>query len=314
MMDVVPFDFRVNQNQVKSILNRALSLLPERYEFREVLGQGGQGIVISCKDKKLRKPVAIKTSIHGIQSNLQTEYEVMVAADSCAHLTSVVELTTVDDVEFLVMQHLGNDLLKDVMLQPLKRYSPLRTAHVAIEVLSAVKELHEIGYVHNDIKPSNFAFGLYPDVHGKLYLFDYGLCLRRVDGCPMLPSNRKAYDGRIYGTLEYASITAQMHQTCTVWDDLQCALYTLIELFAGSLPWANIVCPRTVLECKRNLNVDDIVRGKFYPLKRLEEYLRYGDRASIPDYEGIIKYFKDYATQAAVKSDAVWDGIFSEED
>ncbi|KHJ45789.1 hypothetical protein D918_04001 [Trichuris suis] len=306
---------RVNKEKAinKAHIEHALSLLPERYEFRQLLGQAGCGIIFSCNDKVAKRQVAIKTCIRGVQSNLQMECEVMKAAKSCDHLVKLYEYITVNDTEYLIMQHLGDDLSKEVLSQPMKRYSPLKTTEVAVDLVSAVRELHEIGYVHNNIKPSNVAFGQFPDGHGKLYLFDYCLCRRTFSYLPS-QSQWSPCSSRTHGTLQYLSIAAQMRRECTVWDDLECVLYTLVELFSGSLPWSNLNGARAVLQSKRNFTVDGFIRGKLEPLTQLEQYLKFCDRRTTPDYDVIIKYFSDYHEKLMKQYDLVWDGIFTEEE
>ncbi|CDW57398.1 Pkinase domain containing protein [Trichuris trichiura] len=297
----------------KAHIEHALSLLPERYEFRQLLSQNGCGIIFSCNDKAAKRQVAIKTCIRGVQPDLQVECEVMKAGKSCEHLVKQYEYTTVNDTEYLVMQHLGENLSKQLLSQPMRRYSQMKTTEIAIDLVSAVRELHEIGYVHNNIKPSNFAFGQFPDGHGKLYLFDYSLCRRRFGYHPP-PSQWSPRNNKMRSSLQYSSIAAQMRKNCTVWDDLESVLYTLVELFSGSLPWSNLTGARAILQCKRNFTVDNFIRGKFEPLSQLEQYIKFRDRRATPDYDVIIKYFNDYHEKLMKQYDLVWDGIFTEEE
>uniref|UniRef100_A0A915A621 Protein kinase domain-containing protein n=1 Tax=Parascaris univalens TaxID=6257 RepID=A0A915A621_PARUN len=49
---------------------------------------------------------------------------------------------------------------------------------VGIQCLEAIHELHDVGYLHRDVKPANFAIDKF-DIR-KIYLLDLGLCRKYV--------------------------------------------------------------------------------------------------------------------------------------
>lgn len=54
----------------------------------------------------------------------------------------------------------------------------LNTAYYcALETLKAIEELHQLGYVHRDIKPGNFVLGRRVDerINNNIYLVDFGI-------------------------------------------------------------------------------------------------------------------------------------------
>ncbi|EYB88596.1 hypothetical protein Y032_0244g3520 [Ancylostoma ceylanicum] len=77
---------------------------------------------------------------------------------------------------FMVMTMCGSDLMS------LKRsagrpFSESTTLRLAISTLYAIKQVHEIGYVHRDVKPGNCMIGKYGRDTRMIYLIDFGSCL-----------------------------------------------------------------------------------------------------------------------------------------
>lgn len=72
-------------------------------------------------------------------------------------------------------------------------------------MLSAVEEVHNMGYIHRDIKPSNFVMGE-GKTRNRVYIVDFGLGKAHLtsEGVPV--EQRKAVDFR--GTIAYASLNA----------------------------------------------------------------------------------------------------------
>ena len=55
-------------------------------------------------------------------------------------------------------------------------------AVVAVQTASAIQAMHDEGYVHRDVKPSNFCVGLGDS--DKSYVLDFGLA-RAGDAAPL---------------------------------------------------------------------------------------------------------------------------------
>jgi len=72
-------------------------------------------------------------------------------------------------------------------------------------MLYAIQAIHDAGYIHRDVKPSNFVLGSGKG-YNQVYLIDFGLGKRHLneDGTPV--EERKNMSFR--GTVAYASLNA----------------------------------------------------------------------------------------------------------
>ncbi|VDK58487.1 unnamed protein product [Cylicostephanus goldi] len=108
------------------------------------------------------------------------DYVVMNHADKkgCNHLVRMIDRGKIEDhFKFLIMPLLGDNLTKirhQFVDGRLSLSSGLRLAFLA---LSPIQELHNIGFVHRDIKCSNFCLAPHSSRgNTQLILIDYGVC------------------------------------------------------------------------------------------------------------------------------------------
>ncbi len=139
-----------------------------RYRFDSVLGQGGQGVACKYITVSDGTPVAIKIDPED-QRNILAECTFLKSVGpnlSCAP-KYILHNTFGGGRRYLVMQYL--ELSVEEYLSQQKDRDPA-IKRLAIDMLNTIKELHEMDYIHRDIKTANFR------VHkGKLYLIDFGI-------------------------------------------------------------------------------------------------------------------------------------------
>uniref|UniRef100_A0A183D7C7 Protein kinase domain-containing protein n=1 Tax=Gongylonema pulchrum TaxID=637853 RepID=A0A183D7C7_9BILA len=78
------------------------------------------------------------------------------------------------------------------------------------KMIMALQFLHDLGWIHRDVKPANFCIGLQTQGTQNLYLVDFGLARHYMapDG---LPKTRREYSA-FHGTIRYASLTTHRYQ------------------------------------------------------------------------------------------------------
>ncbi|MEU4761686.1 protein kinase [Actinosynnema sp. NPDC023794] len=144
-----------------------------RYEIRELLGQGGMGVVHRAYDTVHDRVVALKrlsaaATDHEYRARFQRESRIA-AALSHPNVIPVNDFGEVDGHLFLDMMLVeGTDLRRALGAGGV---DPVRALKVLGQVAAAVDAANERGLVHRDVKPSNIL--ITADDHA--YLADFGI-------------------------------------------------------------------------------------------------------------------------------------------
>lgn len=138
-------------------LSKSPTLIAGRYEVGGMLGCGGMGEVLAARDQVLGRPVAIKrTRLIDRDGRMgrRLRREARIAARvSHRAVVSVYDLVCEQDLEHLVMEHVGGASLADHEdLGPLEASEVVR---IGIELAEGLAAIHEAGIVHLDVKVEN---------------------------------------------------------------------------------------------------------------------------------------------------------------
>ncbi|KAL7087386.1 hypothetical protein ACP275_13G065700 [Erythranthe tilingii] len=220
------------------------------YRVGRKLGEGGFGKVyvghrddatdVNIKTGPDAAEFALKFECRSsttVRNGVSDEWDVHEVLEGCYGIPRVYFKGTQSEYCITVMDMLGPSL-SDVW----KSQSGLMDKHmvicIAIEGIYILKEFHNRGYVHGDIKPDNFCLGQTntPQAN-KLFLVDFGLAARWLD---IRTNSHVVYDQqpfRYRGTMRYASVHVQLGRTPSRRDDLESFVYMLILFLRGRLPW-----------------------------------------------------------------------------
>jgi serine/threonine protein kinase len=110
------------------------------------------------------------------------------------------------------------------------------TLRLGVQMIESLEGIHKLGYVHRDVKPSNFVIGR--SKRTSIYLIDFGLARKHKLPNGNIRSPRKIAGFR--GTARYASLNSHKMKELGRRDDLWSVFYSLIEFALGSLPWKRI--------------------------------------------------------------------------
>ncbi|MGA9039829.1 MAG: protein kinase [Terriglobales bacterium] len=136
--------------------------LAGRYEVRQVLGQGGMGLVYRAYDTVIRREVALKTILDiPDPSSLQLFYKECDVLASMSH-PNIVEIFDIGEFEedgkpkpYFVMPLLPGTTLENFIKNASHRLTVERTVEIISQTCRGLQAAHERGLVHRDLKPSN---------------------------------------------------------------------------------------------------------------------------------------------------------------
>ncbi|MCB9880666.1 MAG: SUMF1/EgtB/PvdO family nonheme iron enzyme [Planctomycetes bacterium] len=186
-----------------------------RYEFGEILGQGGLGVVTRARDHFLGRDVAIKEMQPAVRCDAEAKRRFVDEARICASLEHpgvlpVYDLGEREASTFFAMKLIDGRDLAAILAG--RRSPNSESEHgdlVAIfeRVVETMAFAHSKGIVHRDLKPSNIMVGAFGEVH----VVDWGVAkilgrhAERVDDAA-----QRAFDtvtesvaGSVLGTLPY---------------------------------------------------------------------------------------------------------------
>lgn len=214
------------------------AVLAYRYELGAVLGLGGMGRVLSARDRKLQRDVAVK-----LLSAATPDPEVLRRFEREALAASAVQHPNVVAV-FDAGDHLGRpflvtELLKGVTLRERLRRGALpadEAMRIARQVAAGLAAAHEKGFTHRDLKPEN----LFLTDDGWVKILDFGLVKLTQDLRPTQQApegegeNALTAAGRTMGTVGYMAPEQVRGKPVDPRADLFNFGAVLYEMLAGS--------------------------------------------------------------------------------
>ena len=177
--------------------------LVDRYEIRELIGEGGMGAIYRAVDTRLGRTVALKVvraarlgSSTGDQARQRFLRETLaISKVDHRNVVRVLDFGFADDTPYLAMENLrGRDLVR-VLKETADPLPIVEVVDVMLGVCAAIRACHEAGIIHRDLKPSN-VFLCEDDSERVVKILDFGVSK------PAIASDLTG-DGQIVGTPQY---------------------------------------------------------------------------------------------------------------
>ena len=216
-------------------------LLAGKFRLTRRLGAGGMGAVYLARDLRLERDVAIKILTARSLGRLMGLQPEAWAMSTVTH-PGVAQIYGVEfwrGRPFLVVEFLAGGTLEDRLRDgPL---APSQAVSVAARLADALAALHEKGFLHGDVKPSNIGF----TSEGSPKLLDFGLA-HAVDDAAM-----------VGGTLPYLSPEVLTGRTAEEADDVWSLSVVLYEMVSGRHPFSG----GTLEEVQRRIRRQRLAAG-----------------------------------------------------
>jgi serine/threonine protein kinase len=133
---------------------------------------------------------------------------------------------------FMVIDLLGNSLQKIIDVS--KKLTLKSILQIGVNIISILKNVHERGIIHRDVKPENF---LLTTINPKkIHIIDFGLSKPYIINGEHIDYKKKL---KFMGTPDFASINAHNFIEQSRRDDMEALSYMLIYFYFGSLEWMN---------------------------------------------------------------------------
>uniref|UniRef100_A0A0R3S362 Protein kinase domain-containing protein n=1 Tax=Elaeophora elaphi TaxID=1147741 RepID=A0A0R3S362_9BILA len=157
-----------------------------------------------------------------------------------------------ESFKFIVMQLVGAGVDELQKKQPKRHFTLSTTIKLGLQTLEGIADLHDLGYLHRDIKPQNFSIGL-KEKANVIYVLDFGIARRYIEkDSKAIRLPRKMV--RFLGTVRFASRSCHRSREQCRRDDLESWMYMLIEFTEyASLPWSRISDREIVCKEKERL-------------------------------------------------------------
>lgn len=206
-----------------------------RYLLKEVLGQGGMGVVWLAHDKLLREMVALKflppqiafdpAALEGLRRETLQARRL-----SHPHIIRIHDLNDEpDEPVFISMEYVDGPNLHALRANRLSKVLTWKfLAPLARQLCLALDYAHGERIIHRDLKPANLML----DSKGRLRLADFGLAQIAHDSMTRLSDH-----SHTSGTVGYMSPQQAEGRKAQVGDDLYSLGATLYELLTSTPPF-----------------------------------------------------------------------------
>jgi serine/threonine protein kinase/tetratricopeptide (TPR) repeat protein len=206
------------------------SVIGERYEILQLLGEGGMGAVYKAHDRELGRDVALKLIRPELARNPETlarfKQELLLARQvTHRNVIRIFDIGQASGFKFITMEYLeGRDLR--AVLREKEKLAPEEAVKIILQICRALEVAHGEGVIHRDLKPQNIML----DANGRAYVMDFGIARSAY-----LPGMTQT--GALVGTPEYMSPEQARGEKLNERSDLFSLGVILYELLTGQSPY-----------------------------------------------------------------------------
>ncbi|WKX99531.1 hypothetical protein Q1695_014425 [Nippostrongylus brasiliensis] len=256
------------------------TIIQGKYELKQVLGAGGYGQIFKAFDSNKNLYVAIKIMQKRSESQrMILEQHILFTLKGKPEFPQLYGSGSFEDYMYIVMELLGKSLSELRKKNDGKKFDAVTALRVGLLMTDSLRILHEMGFLHRDVKPGNMCTGISPTTIRRIYLLDFGLARQfKTKG----RVKRRGHVG-FRGTLRYVSLNVHERRDQCPCDDLISNFYTMVELCEGCLPWTRLRDPVDIARRKRNTSFEELFPFSGMSTELQEYYTYCYDNVEDPD-------------------------------
>lgn len=282
------------------------------YSVNRIVNSGGFANIYSGKDKH-GNHIVVKAEPCNDENTIRTESNVYDSLKDADGFCIKYYTGRWKGNNVIVLNRLGPSLMA-LSKKWTSGFSSATVAMVALQVLDRLEHLHDLGYIHRDIKPDNILVGEYGQRNQTtIYLVDFGnACTYKDD------KMNHVRDGSasecVAGTLLFAPIRWHKQQIQSRRDDLESLCYTMVFLRRRDLPW-NCIKRAWTHEAARNFIgfkkesciPRELFRNMPWQLFRIFQYVRRLSFDERPNYHYLRKLLRSMLTNYGMFDERKFD-------
>jgi serine/threonine protein kinase/tetratricopeptide (TPR) repeat protein len=199
------------------------------YKILEKLGEGGMGVVYKARDTKLDRMVALKFLPPELTLDDEAKKRFVQeakATSSLSHpnISTIYEIGEVEEGTFIAMEYVEGDNLRDKIRSGMLGID--EATDIALQISEGLREAHERGIVHRDIKSENIIV----TTRGKVKIVDFGVA-------KLLYGTEHPETGQRIGTVAYMSPEQLLGEEVDHRTDIWSLGVLFYEMITGRLPF-----------------------------------------------------------------------------
>ncbi|XP_014666880.1 PREDICTED: serine-rich adhesin for platelets-like [Priapulus caudatus] len=281
-------------------------VIKERWKVVKKIGGGGFGEIYEGVDMVTKESVALKLeSAKQAKQVLKMEVAVLKKLQGKEHVCKFLGCGRNERFNYVVMSLQAKNLAELRRSQPRGTFSLNTTLCLGAQMLKGIEFIHSVGFLHRDVKPSNFAMGKLPHNCKTVYMLDFGLARQYTTAQGEVRPPRSAAGFR--GTVRYASVNAHKNKEMGRHDDLWSLFYMLVEFVVGQLPWRKIKDKEQVGQIKEKYDHKQLLKHMPSEMKLFLDHVAQLDYYSQPDYSHLHSLFQQCMKRKGIKFSDAYD-------
>jgi len=206
------------------------TVLGERYELKEKIGEGGMADVYTAHCRILERIVAVKilkekfSQDKNFVDKFKTE---ALAAARLSHpnIVNIFDVGQEKNLHYIVMEYVEGQTLQEII----KEQAPLsvkRAVDIAVAICYGIQHAHERGIIHRDIKPHNILV----TSQGTVKVADFGIA-------QAINKKTITFSGEVEGSVHYISPEQAKGEPVSPATDIYSLACVLYEMLTGKPPF-----------------------------------------------------------------------------